>query len=758
MLKNEIWRKRLAQFYNRGGLYPAPEPMPRTRTFWLATSVVTLAMLGFAAYFITFLFARQDAFQTNAEDFGIMDQAIWNTVHGHPLHQTICNIVFDTNCASPGGIMRFAIHFEPILFPISLCYLIWSNPKVLFIIQTIVVASGAYAAFWLARLRLHSSWAGVAVACLYLLYPVLHQATVSDFHAVTLTAALLLFALYFLYTRRTAWFFVFAILAMACKEEVPLIVLMIGLWSMFFQRRWISGGGIALLACGWFLLGYYVIMPHFSPTGHPLLLSRYNDIGASPLGLVKNMVFHPRVFLNTYLWEKDHFAYIHVLLGPAGYIPGRNGDPIFYLPLLAPWVMILALPVLLLNLVSSNPQMYSGLFHYSAEIVPIIIFAVIEALVLLVWIVRFCAVVLARLGERSIQSAQSSGKLALRSRTWGRAIAVALLLLLSLGMVASSLRSDYYFHGQLPFSQGFSWPQSSAHIALAQHFIDQVPENASVSAQSKIVPHMSHRDFIYMFPYQDTKAEYVLLDVTSDIYPYGNSSEYASEVKRLLLSGNDGIVASQDGYLLLKRGVRAPGISASSPVRPDAEGDPTLAAFNVPESFCSNLYVSPREVVHPLDVAFTGSGGDSGKMHLVGYDYSGSGQLSKVNGYVHVTTYWRVESPITTPLQLILVIQGVDGKDYIVSNDVPELLWCQSNIWKPGSIVRVTSRDFNLQASDIPRGLAHLSIALLPLVQSSSTIMDIQARLPLRILNAPGTVKERRGMDALQLMPLTIVA
>ena len=750
--KNEIWRKRLALLYNRRSLYPAPDPMPRTRTFWIATGIVTAAVICFSAYFITFLFAKQDAFQTNAEDFGIMDQAVWSTIHGHPLHQTICNIVFDTNCASPNGIMRFAIHFEPILFPISLFYLIWSNPKALFLIQTLVVAVGAYPAFWLARLRLRSNWVGVVIACLYLLYPVQQQATVADFHAVTLTAGLLLFALYFMYTRRTAWFFVFAIVAMACKEEVPLTVLMIGLWSAFFQRRWLSGGGLALLACCWFLLGYYVIMPHFSPTGHPLLISRYNDVGESPVGLIKNILYHPRVFLNTYVWEKDHFAYIHVLLGPAGYLPKPNGDPIFYLPLLAPWVMILALPAILLNLVSSNPQMYSGLFHYSAEIVPVIIFAVIEALVLIVWVAGVCTVILARLVERS---AQSIGNLSLRVQKWGHAASVGLLVLLSLGMLASAMRSDYYFHGQLPFSQGFSWPQSSAHLALAQHFIDQVPQDASVSAQTKIVPHMSHREFIYMFPYQDTKVDYVLLDVTSDIYPYGSSAEYASEVKRVLLSGYYGVVASQDGYLLLKRGLPALRVSASSPVRPAEEGDPALVAFNWPESFCSNLYVAPSQITHPLNVSFSTK--DDGKLSLVGYDYSGSGPLSKETGYVNVTTYWRVEKPITTPLQLIIFMQRDNDKDYLVSNDVPELLWCQTNTWKPGQIIRVASRDFNLQASNIPDGLAHLSIALLPLVQSSSTIMDVQARLPLQIVNAPQTVTTRRGTDALQLMQLTIV-
>ena len=153
---NATWRKRLSVWGNRFFLYPAPDPLPHTRMFWLATSVVAFLALLFSVYFIFYLTGRHDAFLTNAEDLGIMDQAIWNTINGQMLHQTICNIVHDTNCYNLDGISRFAIHFEPILFPVSFFYLLWSNPKTLLVIQTLVVASGAFPAFWLARLRLQN--------------------------------------------------------------------------------------------------------------------------------------------------------------------------------------------------------------------------------------------------------------------------------------------------------------------------------------------------------------------------------------------------------------------------------------------------------------------------------------------------------------------------------------------------------------------------------------------------------------------------
>src|SRR6266699_2351743 len=61
----------------------------------------------------------------------------------------------------------------------------------------------------------------------------------------------LLFTLYFMYTRRTLWLFVFALLSMACKEEIPLVIAFFGLWSIVFQQRWRTGIGLVLLALGW---------------------------------------------------------------------------------------------------------------------------------------------------------------------------------------------------------------------------------------------------------------------------------------------------------------------------------------------------------------------------------------------------------------------------------------------------------------------------------------------------------------------------
>ena len=58
------------------GFYPAPQPIARTRSYWIALGLVALAVLVYSIYFSLFLVAKQSAFKTNGEDLGIMDQAI----------------------------------------------------------------------------------------------------------------------------------------------------------------------------------------------------------------------------------------------------------------------------------------------------------------------------------------------------------------------------------------------------------------------------------------------------------------------------------------------------------------------------------------------------------------------------------------------------------------------------------------------------------------------------------------------------------
>lgn len=732
-------------------LYSVPEPFPRTRSFWIATGLVTAAVVLFCVYFSALVLARQDALWTNAEDLGIMDQAVWNTVHGHVLHQTICNIITDTNCVSQAGIMRFAIHVEPILLPLSLIYLFPFDVRALLVIQTVVVALGAYPAFWLARLRLRNNWLAIGLAFLYLLYPVVHQGVTFDFHAVTFTSTLLLFVLYFMYTRRTVWLFVFAVLAAACKEEIPLVLAVYGAWSVLFQWRWRSGTALALLGCAWFLLNYKVLIPHFSPTHAPLLIGRYAQV----LGH-DSVLLHPRTFIRQYILDDPHQAYLHVLFGPAGTITLPQGTHVFYLLWLAPWILVMALPTLAINTLSSDPFMYSGMFQYNAEIVPVLIFAAIEALITLSWLFRLLIAGVERLmalsAEKSIASLERPVPQPLaRNLSSQRALHISIIAITLCGVLVSALDIADRFNSQLPFSKGFVWPTVTAHAIRAQRFFDLIPASASVSAQTKLVPHLSHREEIYMFPYADQQVDYILLDTTSDIYPYADANHYISEVRNVLLSGKYGVLAAEDGYILLKHGMAPPAKTKSLAGVGSIAGDKAW-----PNGFCTDQYVTSDQLNNPLQVDFQSDNG--GAISLVGFDAQPSASpVDRAHGTIDVTTYWRISSTAVTPFQILFLLVDTDGDEHLVHMDAPSLSWCPATSWRSGSILQLKGKIFDLTDRQVPKGLAQTSIALLPLTRTSSTIMDVQARLPLSVVHAPQTVSASTDTNTLQLMPLTIV-
>ncbi len=732
-MSKATWQKRLAVLRSRLYLYPAPDPMSRTPLFWVAMGLISLMVLLFSGFFIAYAISRQDAFLTAAEDMGNMDQAVWSIIHGQILHQTICNVVSDTNCYSAAGFSRFAIHFEPMLFPVSLLYVVWSSPKTLLVIQTLIVACGAFPAFWLARLRLRNELAAVAIALVYLLYPAQQQATIFEFHAVTFTSSLLLFTLYFMYTRRTAWLFVFAILSMACKEEIPLVIAFFGLWSVIFQQRWRTGLGLVLLAIGWVGLTLWAYR-HFSPTGHPLLASRYAYLGNGPVEIIRNFILHPKSLIYQHVLEHSHRLYLRILLAPVG-----------YLPLLAPWILVLAVPSIAINLFSSDPNQYLGIFQYNAEIVPVLIFATIEAIVVIIWALHWF---INLIHERNEHQKNQPGEQSLASARsldhWLRPVMLVILI----GFVLFNVVREDYPYGSLPFSRGFSWPQITAHTALAQRFINKIPASASVSAQSSLIPHISERNSIYLFPYQDDSAEYIFLDTTSFYYPL-QSLSYINQVKKLIMGGNYGVVAAQDGYLLLKRGLPSPGISPFSPVQ---QGDDVLP--QLPDDFCSFVRVSPQQVTHPLNVDFSYNASSSAGISLVGYSVAPPSSFSILQPFMQVTTYWKVNASELPPLRIQLLLLDKYGKQQLSSVDFPALSWCPTSTWKPGTILRTTSS--TLWVGNVPHGLAHVAIALLPFAASFSTISSVTERLPLHIVAAPRVVTPVQGTNALQLDAITI--
>ena len=534
-------------------------PAPRGRWPRIALILVGILALAFVVYFTAYTWSLFDAFKSNAEDMGIMDQALWNTLHGALLHQTICNNISDTNCI--GDVSRFAIHFEPLMLPISLLYLIAPSPKTLMLLQALVVATGAFPAYWIACRRLASPLAGLGFATAYLLYPALQSAVIFDFHAVTLAAAFLMFALYFMLTRNNVGLFIACLLALSTKEEIPVDIIMIALAILVFQRRYRVGAALLGLSLVWLVLTV-AVMHAFSPIGHSPTASRYAYMGSSPLQVGVYIITHPLQLIHNQILDPNGRFNLRTLT-----------RPLAYLGILGPSAFILALPALLINLLSSDPHMQMGVHQYSAEITPFMIFAAIFGMAALVVLVSWAATrIYARLDLGGDARHLPPENLARRAANvwnkehaitlpggarveWRQMARVALILALLLIMGVLTYRQNDL--GDLPRRPNFIWPVPTAHTRLFSSVAALIPANASVSAQDTLVPHLSQRRYIYQYPYMANESSYVVLDTGGNIYPYPKTSdgmrEYQQSVQSILNSGRFRVIFSEDGYLVLKR-------------------------------------------------------------------------------------------------------------------------------------------------------------------------------------------------------------
>ena len=512
---------------------------------------------------------RHRAFLTTAFDLGNFDQAIWNTLHGQPFRLT--NI--------EGVETHLAIHVSPILLAIAPLYLLWSDPSLLLWLQSILLGLGAYPLFRLVHRRAFPEWGepwaslvGLGFAVVYFLFPALESANLFDFHTATLASPLLLFAFYALEEERWGRFTLFTLLAMACKEDIPLLVGMLGLY-LLLRKRWRIGAPVLAVSALWFFLATGVILPAFDRSGVSPIASRYHHLGRDAGEILGSLLRHPGQALSA-LASPENLTYVRNLL-----------TPVVFLPLAAPEVFLLGAPTLAVNLLSADLFMHQleG-FHYAVALVPFVVLS--------------GAVGLLRLAREVKRRLPRAGH-------W--------VLALGMLMVLSSSLAYHRAHGYSPLALGFHWPKLTTHHRLGEQMARRIPPQAVVSALPRLNPHVTQRRTVYSLDRFEEghlarigDAEYVWVDVTNFWPLHPNDLKAGIET---LLKGDFGIETAEDGWLLLRRG---------APVK----------VF--PEAFFS--FVRPRsgEPAYPVEVDFTPPGQDAPALRLVEFSISVEPRINRL--------------------------------------------------------------------------------------------------------------------------------
>ena len=472
--------------------------------------ILGLAIFLYAVGFSYLTITRYAAFEARALDLGNLHQTVWNSAQGRPFHMT----------NQPGTVNRLSLHVEPIILPIATLYWLHDGPETLLILQSIVVALGAWPLFALARYRLHNDWLALLFGTLFLLNPTIQAANWLEFHPVTLAPTFLMAAFYFLISKRTGWFISFAILAASCKEEIGLLMAMVGLYALVALRRPRLGFWTFALSLSWSLFAVLGIQ-HFFADGN-IHWGRYDYLGTSPIEKVQSLFRQPQLIW-TQLQRVDALGYLFRLLWPVGFVA-----------LLAPEVLLLALPSLAINLLADFPPMHQVYeLIYAAPILPFVMLAMVEGMSRVA-------------GSRQPMTARLRDSAITRNRA---IFSYIFKIGIPIAVVGGTLFA-HYLHGYLPGGGNFQHFPITDHDRRAEAIIAQIPPDAKVSAQDRLDPHVAGRETIYIFPRVDD-ADTIFVDVTGPAWPL-HPSDLQRELQQLL-AGDFGVTAGDDGYLLLRK-------------------------------------------------------------------------------------------------------------------------------------------------------------------------------------------------------------
>jgi len=458
----------------------------------LAIYTATFAILGVL---------RHEALNSHSYDMAIYDQVVWNISQGRWFQTSLEYYVHNFL----GDHLSLGLTF---LAPL---YWVFGSPWVLILLQPLAMALAGLPVFWWAKKKLGPGSA-LSTGLAYLIFTPAIYVIAIDFHDIVLAAPLLSFAAYFMMRGDARRFALFAFPALLVKEEVGLLVSILGLYWLIGRRQHVFGAGTAVLGLAWALVAMTVIIPSFNSDGQYYYLARNTSLGVSQTEFILSFLRAPGEAIS-HVFTPEKTKYLLHLLTPLGFIP-----------LLGPGLLVLVSPTLGYLLLRAESPQFLLITQYAAPIVPFLFYATIRGM--------------ARLG---------GGR---------RAAAVSAALL-----VASI--ASFYYQSPGPLSRNFV-PERytvSARALMAKEIMAGIPLEAGVVAQTDLVPHLSQRQLVHMFPEVPSydRVDYVLLDRKGNRYPLAGSDEaYEQVVAEVAADPRFTQSEERDGFVLLKRSDEVP--------------------------------------------------------------------------------------------------------------------------------------------------------------------------------------------------------
>jgi uncharacterized membrane protein len=388
------------------------------------------------------------------------------------------------------GTNFLGIHLEPALLVVAAAERLWMNPAVPLIFAAAGLAATAPAAFLMLRALLPdrpgSTWLALALAAPMPFWAATQEAASDQFHPETMALALAMLALWAGLRQRHALLWIFVVLVLSIKEDQTYIAFLIGfvVWRIGSPAMKAHGRSVMILAVAWLLIGAGVVEVLIRRGGYSPDFAYYAwmvDPG------------RPNILARSLLRPDAWLAIAGLLVSLLG------------LPLLAPRWLLLAVPPLIANLLSSNDVMEKLQLHY-------------------VMLIMFPLVLAAGFGARRFMAERTIP-------AWlpGPALLAAALPALVIGFAGGrlppALGADQWLYNQ---------PSAAERLLAATRVI---PPGAPVYADDGTDVWLSNRTRIAQIPEPILPDRYVVVDLQDWTLRYDPSEAGRHAAARLLATG-----------------------------------------------------------------------------------------------------------------------------------------------------------------------------------------------------------------------------
>lgn len=498
-------------------------------------------LLASIFFTITLIFSLNRYFTFYASyDQGIFNQVFWNGTHGRFFQSSLSSVlsgaVVHDQQVPAVFYHRLGQHFTPALLLWLPLYAIAPNAATLVVLQVTLITVGGLVLYGLARHYLPPAIAVFITAGYYGANAVIGP-TFSNFHDLS-QIPLFVFTLLLAMEKRWWWlFWLMAVLILLVREDTGVVLFGVGVYLVLSRRLPLIGAILCAMGFGYVLLATNVFMAAFSrDVSQRFMIERFGQFAtgneASTVEILWGIASQPGRLLAHIFGSLDQKLFYMLV----------QALPLAFVPLISPTAWTIAGFPILQILLQQGESRFSIHIRYAITLVPGVFYGAI-----LWWSVH-----------------KDKFKPRFR-RIWQGFIILSVLI----AILYSPHRVFYFIFpdSYRPWVH-VSLPRQWQHAGQIRSLAQQIPPNASVSATTYIVPHLSSRREILRLPYlqfrndqnQVTEVEYILADLWQlQQYRVAFKAErellpvLVEQINQLLTQNRYGIQGLQDGVILMQR-------------------------------------------------------------------------------------------------------------------------------------------------------------------------------------------------------------